>query len=321
MNISPTSLVTGGAGFIGSNLCLELLKRGHFVYCIDNLLTGNRKNIVPYLANPNFEFINHDVINPLPDSFKKKLKSLVYIFHLASPASPPKYRKWPIETMLVNSVGTFNLLNLASSYPESRFLLASTSEIYGNPLIHPQKEDYYGNVNTVGMRSCYDESKRFAESLTMEFLRKKNVAVRIARIFNTYGPCMEKSDGRVISNFINQALSGQALTLYGDGSQTRSICYVTDLIVGLIKLIETDSIDGEVVNLGNPKEMTVREIAEIIVKLTKSSSEIIQSREKDKDDPDKRRPDIEKAKRILNWEPKVSVAEGLQKTIDYFKSI
>lgn len=321
MNTSKISLVTGGAGFIGSNLCSELLLRGHFVYCIDNLLTGSEKNIASLLTHPNFVFLKHDAVNPLPDSVKKKLKPLNRIFHLASPASPPKYKKWSIETMLVNSVGTYNFLNLAIGYPECRFLLASTSEVYGNPLVHPQKENYYGNVNTVGTRSCYDESKRFAESLTVEFLRKKNADVRIARIFNTYGPLMEKNDGRVVSNFINQSLTGEPLTLYGDGSQTRSLCFITDLVAGIVKLIEKDHISGEVVNLGNPREMTVKEIAEIIVKLTKSNSEIIQSGEKDTDDPERRKPDISKAKRILDWEPKVSVEEGLSKTIEYFKSI
>ena len=265
MNTLPISIVTGGAGFIGSNLCSELLRRGHFVYCVDNLITGSEKNIKPLLLNPNFAFLKHDVINPLPDSFKKKLNPPLFIFHLASPASPPKYKKWSIETMRVNSVGTYNMLNLASDYLYSRFLLASTSEVYGNPEVHPQKENYNGNVNPLGTRACYDESKRFAESLTMEFLRKKNTAVRIVRIFNTYGPNMEKSDGRVVSNFINQALSGQSLTLYGDGSQTRSLCYVSDLVEGIIKMIQKDNINGEVINLGNPNEMKVREIAEIIL--------------------------------------------------------
>ncbi|OGG12788.1 hypothetical protein A3D77_07060 [Candidatus Gottesmanbacteria bacterium RIFCSPHIGHO2_02_FULL_39_11] len=321
MNTLPISIVTGGAGFIGSNLCSELLRRGHFVYCVDNLITGSEKNIKPLLLNPNFAFLKHDVINPLPDSFKKKLNPPLFIFHLASPASPPKYKKWSIETMRVNSVGTYNMLNLASDYLYSRFLLASTSEVYGNPEVHPQKENYNGNVNPLGTRACYDESKRFAESLTMEFLRKKNTAVRIVRIFNTYGPNMEKSDGRVVSNFINQALSGQSLTLYGDGSQTRSLCYVSDLVEGIIKMIQKDNINGEVINLGNPNEMKVREIAEIILKLTKSNSQIIKSGEKDADDPKRRKPDISKAKKILGWEPHVSVEEGLLKTIEYFKNI
>lgn len=321
MNTLPISIVTGGAGFIGSNLCLELIRKGYFVYCIDNLLTGNKANIEPLLKDPHFVFLNHDVIMPLPEDFTKKLESISCIFHLASPASPPKYRKWSIETMRVNSVGTYNMLSLAVKHPGTRFLLASTSEIYGNPLVHPQTEDYYGNVNTVGIRSCYDESKRFAESLTMEFLRKKDVAVRIVRIFNTYGPRMEKSDGRVVSNFINQALTGKPLTIYGDGSQTRSLCFVSDLVGGLIKMIEKDGIDGEVINMGNPNELTVKEIAETILELTNSPSHLVKEKEKDIDDPDRRKPDISKAKRILDWEPKVSVREGLLKTIDYFKKI
>jgi nucleoside-diphosphate-sugar epimerase len=319
MNTRPISLVTGGAGFIGSNLCGELLKLGHEVICVDNLLTGSEENIKEYYSDSRFSFINLDISKGID---KKELNhpTVDYIFHLASPASPPKYRKWSIETMLVNSMGTYHLLKLAQNY-SARFLLASTSEIYGNPLEHPQKETYYGNVNTIGTRSCYDESKRFAESITMEFFRQYKTSVRIVRIFNTYGPKMDKDDGRVVSNFINQAIDEKNLTLYGNGDQTRSLCYVTDLVAGILAMMTKDGLDGEVINLGNHVEMTVREIGEKILSLTNSRSKLESIMEKEVDDPARRKPDISKAEKLLGWSPKVSVDEGLTKTIEYFKNV
>lgn len=317
-----TALVAGGAGFIGSNLCERLLMQGYKVICIDNLITGSKENIDDLTKNKNFTFLNLDISAP---SFQNtKLPRIDYIFHLASPASPNKksprsYINFPIETLLVNSLGTYNLLEIAKKF-NARFLYASSSEIYGNPQISPQKEDYFGNVNPVGIRSVYDEGKRFGEAITMAYVRKYNLDARIIRIFNTYGHKMRKDDGRVVSNFINQAISNISITVYGDGTQTRSICYVDDLAEGLITAITSDKTKGEVLNLGNADEKTVLELANIIKKMTNSSSEII-FEPLPEDDPKVRRPDINKAKNLIGWTPKVSIDQGLAKTIQYFKSL
>lgn len=319
MNESSSSLVTGGAGFIGSHLCKELLKRGQKVICLDNLITGSRNNINFLLANPNFQFIEYDITKPLPANFKIKFSKLNFLYHLASPASPKKYQKYSRETLLVNSIGTYHMLKLAYD-TNSRFLLASTSEIYGDPQIHPQKETYWGNVNPVGPRSCYDEGKRFAESLTMDFIRKDKLDALIVRIFNTYGPNMEVDDGRVISNFISQSLLGKPLTIYGDGSQTRSFCYVTDLVDGIIKLMEKSDLKDNIFNLGNPDERTIIELAKAILKLTRSKSPLLHS-SLPIDDPIRRKPDITLVHRVVNWLPVTKLEVGLRSTIDYFRNI
>jgi nucleoside-diphosphate-sugar epimerase len=308
-------LVTGGAGFIGSHLCRHLLDKGYKVICLDNLITGSRKNIEPLLGSPNFEFVEADVTKPLSPN----LKSITYIFHLASPASPIDYQDLPEETLTVNSIGTLNVLNLAKDTGAS-LLIASTSEVYGDPLVHPQKETYLGNVNTFGPRSCYDESKRFAEAATYVYLHKYNIDARIVRIFNTYGPNMQVNDGRVVSNFINQAIKNEPLTIYGDGSQTRSFCFVSDMVEGLSKAMFTEGTNGEIFNLGNPEEYSMLDLAKKIKEMTDSASEIIY-KELPKDDPKQRRPDISKAERVLNWQPIVKVDEGLQKTIEYYRSL
>lgn len=315
------ALVTGGAGFIGSHLCKKLLDKDIFVISVDNLLTGREENIENLTQNSNFIFINHDVANPL-DNFLSRFEVIDYIFHLASPASPNEksdksYMSFPIETMLVNSLGTYNLLNLARS-KNSRFLFASTSEVYGDPEISPQPETYFGNVNSAGPRAVYDEAKRFGEAMTMTYFRKFGVDVRIPRIFNTYGENMREDDGRVVSNFIVQALKNEPITIFGDGSQTRSFCYVSDLVDGLFEFMMRDNLNGEIINLGNPSEYTVKELADKIKNLTSSSSEIV-SEDLPEDDPKKRKPDISKAKKLLDFSPKVSIDEGLLKTIDYFK--
>lgn len=314
-----TFLVAGGAGFIGSHLCGLLLEKNAKVICIDNLITGAKDNIQKLLDNPQFVFIEHDITKELPQIDDE----ITGIFHLASPASPNKksktsYINFPIETLLVNSLGTYALLNLAKE-KKSRFVFASTSEVYGNPLVSPQKEDYFGNVNPNGVRSVYDEGKRFGEAITMAYFRKFGLDIRIMRIFNTYGDVMQKDDGRVVSNFINQALKNEPITIYGNGSQSRSFCYVDDLVDGIIKLMETDGINGEVVNLGNPLEYKISELAEIIKRLTKSQSEII-FESLPEDDPVQRRPDITKAKSLIGFDPKVLVEDGLSKTIEYFKN-
>lgn len=303
-------LVTGGAGFIGSFLCERLLEEGHDVICMDNLSTGKKSNIKHLLKNQKFKFLEHDVTKPI----ELKIDS---IFHLASPASPLDYQKLPIETSMVNSLGTFNMLESARKN-NARFLLASTSEVYGDPLEHPQKETYWGNVNPFGVRSCYDESKRFAETLTMSFFRKYGLDIRIARIFNTFGPRMRKDDGRAIPNFIVQTLSGQPITVYGDGEQTRSFCFISDMIDGLMKLMFTDGFSGQVVNLGNKEEKSIISVARLIKNLTKSKSKIV-FKPLPEDDPSRRKPDITKAKELLNWEPKVDFEDGLKKTIPWFK--
>jgi len=317
-----TALVAGGAGFIGSNLCERLLDKNYRVICIDNLITGSKENIDDFTKNKSFSFLNLDIAS---SSFQStELPKIDYIFHLASPASPNKksprsYINFPIETLLANSLGTYNLLEIAKKF-NARFLYASSSEIYGDPKISPQREDYFGNVNPVGMRSVYDEGKRFGESITMAYFRKFNTDARIIRIFNTYGPMMRADDGRVVSNFINQAISNKPLTVYGDGSQTRSICYINDLLDGLIKTIFSDLTSGQVLNLGNPNEKTVLELANIIKKMTNSSSEII-FESLPQDDPKIRMPDISKAKKLLDWTPKVSIDQGLEKTIEYFRGL
>lgn len=317
MKITKVCVVTGGAGFIGSHLCLSLINKGYFVYCLDNLLTGNRNNLNPVKNNPNFQFLNFDVRNSVKKLFDKKID---FIYHLASPASPPQYRRYAIETLQVNSQGTFHMLELAKAN-NSRFLLASTSEVYGDPKVHPQKESYYGNVNPVGIRACYDESKRFAESLTMEFFRIHKLDVRIIRIFNTYGPNMQQDDGRVISNFIYQAIHKKPLTVYGKGNQTRSFCFVSDLVTGLIKAAEAGGLAGEIINLGNPYEISISKIADLVLELTGSDSKIIKVDKRLGDDPQKRKPDIGKAVRLLNFSPEIDLKQGITKTIEYFKSL
>lgn len=303
-----TILVTGGTGFLGSHLCEKLLELGNYVICLDNNFTGSLDNIAHLRSNPKFEFIRHDVT-------KEIFIEVDQIYHLACPASPKNYQYNSIKTIKTNILGTLNMLGLAKR-TKARILLTSTSEVYGDPQISPQVEEYWGNVNPIGIRSCYDEGKRLAETLMMEYHRNCGVDTRIVRIFNTYGPRLQKDDGRVVSNFIVQALQNKPITVYGDGSQTRSFCYVDDQINGLIKLMDSDY--NLPVNIGNPHEITVKEIAEIIVKLTNSKSEIVYE-ELPKDDPTKRKPDITKARTILGWEPKVGLEEGLTKTIEYFK--
>jgi nucleoside-diphosphate-sugar epimerase len=307
-------LVTGGAGFVGSHLVDSLLKEGCFVYAADNLVTGSKRNIRHLNANENFEFIETDISRPFP--LQEKFD---FIFHLASPASPIDYQKYPEETALINSIGTMRMLRLAKKH-KSKILIASTSEVYGDPLEHPQKETYWGNVNTFGPRSCYDESKRFAETLTYIYLHKYKVDARIVRIFNTYGPRMQKDDGRVISNFINQALDEKGITVHGDGKQTRSFCFVSDMVEGIKRAIFAGGTKGEIVNLGNPDEYSMIDMAEKIKEKTKSKSKITY-KPLPKDDPKRRMPDISKAKKLLKWEPKIKLEEGLRETIEYYKSL
>ncbi|MGE5619661.1 MAG: UDP-glucuronic acid decarboxylase family protein [Sphingomonadaceae bacterium] len=303
-------VVTGGAGFIGSHLCAYLLEDGHQVIAVDNLITGRRRNIAQLLGHPAFSFVEHDVVQPLDLPADA-------IFHLASPASPKGYMGFPVETALVNSQGTYQLLELARRNGAS-FLLASTSEAYGDPLEHPQQESYWGHVNPVGPRACYDESKRFAEALTMTYVRTHDLNARIIRIFNTYGPHSDPDDGRIVPNFITQALSGSAITVYGDGTQTRSLCYVEDLVRGIVAVMFSDRLKGEVINLGNPEEHTVLEYANIVRRLCRSESPI-EFRPLPQDDPTRRCPDISKAKALLGWQPRVGLEEGLGRTIDWFR--
>lgn len=302
-------LVTGGAGFIGSHLCRRLLKEGHEVLCLDNFFTGRKKNIQGFLHNPGFELIRHDIIEPI-------LIEVDRIYHLACPASPVHYQYNPVKTIKTNIMGTINMLGLAKRV-KARILFASTSEVYGDPAVHPQKEDYWGNVNPIGIRSCYDEGKRAAETLTMDYHRQNSVDVKIIRIFNTYGPTMLPDDGRVVSNFIVQALNGEDLTVYGDGSQTRSFCYVDDLVEGMVRMMGNDDIAGPV-NLGNPEEYTIVDLARKIIAMTGSKSQIA-FRPLPADDPTQRRPDITLAGDALGWKPKVSVDKGLERTIAYFR--
>lgn len=318
-----TVFVAGGAGFIGSHLCEKLLQENYSVFCIDNLITGDKKNIESFLGNANFKFLEKDIVKISSDYFLN-LPKPDFIFHLASPASPNEkslksYINYPIETLLVNSLGTSNLLELAKK-SKAKFLFASTSEVYGDPAISPQSETYFGNVNPNGIRSVYDEAKRFGEACTFAFLRKFDVDVRIIRIFNTYGSKMQPDDGRVVSNLIVQALSGKPLTIYGDGKQTRSFCYISDMIEGIAKAMFEEQTKGQVINLGNPIEQTIIELAQLIKKLTQISVDTV-FEALPRDDPKQRCPDINKAKKILDWEPKVSIDEGLKKTIDYFKHI
>jgi len=307
-------LVSGGAGFIGSHICEALINLDYRVLCVDNLSTGSEKNIAHLRSNPLFEFIRFDVTNILSGVFE-----VDYIFHLASPASVPDYQNMPEETALVNSVGTRLLLKLARA-AGAKFLYTSTSEIYGDPKEHPQSESYWGNVNPNGIRACYDESKRFGEMFTMLYFRKYDVDTRIVRIFNTYGPRMRPDDGRVISNFINQALAGGPLTVYGDGKQTRSFCYVSDMVEALVKAMFTDGTKGEVINLGNPEELNVINLAQIIRDQINPKLEIVKRPLPD-DDPARRRPEIAKARKLLKWFPVVPLKDGLVKTIEYYRSL
>ena len=304
-------LVAGGAGFIGSHLCESLLQQGADVLCLDNLFSGTRRNILPLVEHPYFEFIRHDVTQPI-------LLEVDRIYNLASPAAPVHYQYNPVKTVKTNVMGTLNLLGLAKRVG-ARILQASTSEVYGDPLVHPQREDYWGNVNPIGPRSCYDEGKRVAESLMINYKRQNGVNVRIARIFNTYGPRMSEVDGRVVSNFVVQALRGKPLTVYGDGSQTRSFCFVSDMVAGLEQLMDADWVPGPV-NLGSPHECSILSLAELILELTGSKSEI-EFGLIPVDDPVRRRPDIDRAQRHLDWDPFVALREGLQRTIPYYEEL
>jgi len=303
-------IVTGGAGFIGSHLCDALLKQGHEVLAVDNLFTGTRKNILHNFENPSFEFLRHDIIEPI-------LLEADQVYHLACPASPVHYQANPVKTIKTNVVGTINMLGLAKRVKAS-FLLASTSEVYGDPLEHPQTESYWGNVNPIGPRSCYDEGKRVAETLSVNYLQQSKVNAKIVRIFNTFGPRMLFNDGRVVSNFIVQALKNEDITIFGDGSQTRSFCYVEDMVKGLIACMNVEGFHGPV-NLGNPNEMTMLELADLVIDLTGSSSKITHKKLPE-DDPTRRKPDISLAKEKLKWEPAVNLREGLQRTIEDFQS-
>ena len=306
-------LVSGGAGFIGSHLCNELLKLGHKVICLDNLFTGSISNITKLLNDENFEFVEHDITKPF---FRENIDE---IYNLACPASPVHYKSNPIKTVKTCTIGVINMLGLAKKN-NAKILQASTSEVYGDPQVHPQNENYYGNVNTVGFRSCYDEGKRCSETLFMDYFREHKTKIKIVRIFNTYGPNMSVNDGRVVSNFINQAISESDITIYGDGKQTRSFQYIDDLIDAMIKVMDLPDKFVGPINIGNPKEISMNNLAEIILSLTNSNSKIIFNNLPD-DDPKKRNPDITLVKDLLNWRPKVSLNDGLIKTIKYFKEI
>jgi UDP-glucuronate decarboxylase len=304
-------LVTGGAGFIGSNLCERLVNESHEVVCVDNLFTGSKVNIQGLMSRPNFAFHEHDVQVPYDGAYDR-------IYNLACPASPPHYQHDPVETIRTNVLGMINCLDLAKR-THARVLQASTSEVYGDPLVHPQKEDYWGNVDPISRRACYDEGKRCAETLCFDYHREHGVPVRVIRIFNTYGPRMAKDDGRVVSNFILQALRGEPVTIYGDGSYTRSFQYVDDLMEGMVRMMEQEDFIGPV-NIGNPGEFTIRELADLVIELTGSSSEIWYLPPVP-NDPRQRKPDISLAKEKLGWEPKVPLREGLKKTIEYFRLV
>jgi dTDP-glucose 4,6-dehydratase len=304
------TVITGGAGFIGSHLCERFLARGHEVVCVDNLITGSEDNVARLRADPRFSFVRHDVSKPLA------LDGPVdNVLHFASPASPVDYLNYPIQTLKVGSLGTHNTLGLALK-KKARYLLASTSEVYGDPLVHPQREDYWGNVNPIGPRGCYDESKRFSEAIVMAYHRSHGVDTRIMRIFNTYGPRMRLDDGRVLPNFMGQALRGEPLTVYGDGSQTRSFCYVDDLVEGAERLLSADF--HEPVNLGNPDEVTIRQFADEILALTGGAGRV-EHRPLPQDDPKVRKPDIGRARQLLGWEPRVGRRDGLTRTLAYFQ--
>jgi len=302
-------LITGGAGFIGSHLCERLLSEGNEVLCLDNFFTGRRDNIIHLLDNPRFELIRHDVTEPI-------LLEVDQIYNLACPASPVHYQYNPVKTVKTSVMGAINMLGLAKRV-RARILQASTSEVYGDPLVHPQQEDYWGNVNPIGLRSCYDEGKRLAETLMTDYHRQNNVDIRIARIFNTYGPRMLEDDGRVVSNFIVQALRGEPLTLYGEGQQTRSFCYVDDLLEGLIRLMNTDNLN-QPVNLGNPGEFTIKQLGEEVMKIVGNNSGF-RYMPLPEDDPRQRKPDITRAQNSLGWNPTIPLQEGLKKTVDDFR--
>ena len=301
-------LVTGGAGFIGSNLCERLLERGDYVICLDNFFTGGRQNVENLLGSPNFELVEHDVVEPFYTDVDE-------IYNLACPASPPHYQYDSVKTLKTSVLGIINMLELAKKCG-AKILQASTSEVYGNPLVHPQDESYWGNVNPIGVRSCYDEGKRAAETLMMDYRRQYSVDTKIVRIFNTYGPKMSPDDGRVVSNFVMQTLRGEDITVYGDGMQTRSFCYVDDLVEGLVRMMSSDEVGP--VNLGNPSERTVLDFAKLVVELTGAKSKIV-FKPLPSDDPVKRQPNIELAKARLGWEPRVDIKDGLRKTIEYFR--
>jgi len=305
-------LVTGGAGFIGSHLCERLLERGSDVLCVDNFYTGTRHNVHRLLSNSSFEVMRHDVCFPLYVEVDE-------IYNLACPASPIHYQFDPVQTTKTSVHGAINMLGLAKRV-KAKILQASTSEVYGDPAVHPQTEDYWGNVNPIGPRSCYDEGKRCAETLFFDYRRQHNLRIKVARIFNTYGPRMQPNDGRVVTNFIMQALRNQDITVYGDGSQTRSFCYVDDLVDGLLRLMDTADDQCGPINIGNPVEFTIRELAELVIAMTGSSSRIIQH-PLPTDDPKKRQPDISIAKKLLDWQPKTQLREGLENTISYFKKL
>lgn len=302
-------LVTGGGGFLGSHLCDRLLERGDEVICLDNFFTGSKRNVQHLLTNPRFELVRHDVVEPI-------LLEVDRIFNLACPASPIHYQYNPVKTVKTSVMGMINMLGMAKRV-KARVMQASTSEVYGDPSVHPQREDYWGNVNPIGVRSCYDEGKRVAETLCSDYHRQNGVDVRIARIFNTYGPRMAAHDGRVVSNLIVQALRGESLTIYGDGTQTRSFCFVSDMIEGFLCLMDAETIEGPV-NLGNPHEISMLELAESVLRLTNGKSSL-EFRPLPADDPTQRCPDITKAKGLLGWEPKTNLEEGLRMTIDYFR--
>ena len=305
-------LITGGAGFLGSHLCDRLIATGQEILCLDNFFTGSRENIRHLLGNPHFEYIRHDITNPIYIEVDQ-------IYNLACPASPVHYQYNPIKTIKTSVMGSINTLGLAKRI-KARILQASTSEVYGDPEVHPQQEAYWGRVNPIGIRSCYDEGKRAAECLMMDYHRQNHVDVKIVRIFNTYGPRMAVQDGRVVSNFIVQALKGEAITVYGDGSQTRSFCYVDDLIDGLIRMMDSPEGFTGPVNMGNPEEFTIRQLAETVIRMTGSRSRIIY-RPLPQDDPVQRRPDIALAREKLGWEPRTPLSEGLEKTIAYFRKV
>jgi dTDP-glucose 4,6-dehydratase len=308
----PRAVVSGGAGFIGSHLCEALLARDYRVLALDNFITGSAENVRPLQSNPDFEFRQMDVNHGIFIGGDVR-----YVLHFASPASPPQYDSNPIHTLKVGTVGTMNMLGLARA-KEATFLLASTSEVYGDPLVHPQPESYWGNVNPIGPRGCYDEAKRCAEAFAMAYHRTHKVDTRIIRIFNTHGPRMQVSDGRAVPNFMAQAIRGEPLTVYGDGSQTRSLCYVSDLVRGVLAVLEKG--DELPVNLGNPQEVTVRELAETILRLARSRSRI-EHKDLPVDDPKQRRPDISHAREMLGWQPEVALDDGLAKTLEYFRSV
>lgn len=309
-NMRKRVMVTGGAGFLGSHLCDRLLDAGHDVLCVDNLFTGTKDNIAHLHSNPSFEFMRHDVTFPL-------FVEVDEIYNLACPASPIHYQHDPVQTTKTSVHGAINMLGLAKRL-NSKILQASTSEVYGDPSVHPQSEDYWGHVNPIGIRSCYDEGKRCAETLFFDYHRQNNVPIKVARIFNTYGPRMHPADGRVVSNFIMQALRNEPITIYGDGSQTRSFCYVDDLVRGLHLLMETGPETTGPINIGNPNEFTVRQLAEKVIELTGSTAQIIQE-PLPQDDPKQRQPDITKAKDVLGWQPTIELEQGLTKTIEYFR--